>query len=425
LLVMAERAIAQAAAADQARAQSGSLGALHGIPMAVKDLYEIAGFRTTAGSGFMRQHISSTTAAAVSRLEAAGAIMLGKLNLHEWALGVVGDNPHFGACHNPWDRERICGGSSSGSGAAVAAGLCMAALGSDTRGSIRIPAALCGVVGLKPTYGRISLRGVFPLSWHLDHAGTLTRTVADAALLLTVLAGYDDDDLYCAEVPPDDYITDLKAGVRGWRVAIDGSAFSHDPEVVSADVREAYQRAADVFASLGAELVPVTMAWSMPAMLMSRQMVAADAAAFHEQALLTDPDGFGADVLHRLRHDPPPSAAAYARLRREQASLSRMFDRFFSDFDVLLMPSVPFAAVRRSDHAAVELGRTHYSRFTSPFNMAGVPALSVPCGFSAEGLPLGVQIIGRRWHEAAVLRAGYAYEQATTWHTQHPLLNVS
>jgi aspartyl-tRNA(Asn)/glutamyl-tRNA(Gln) amidotransferase subunit A len=420
LLVLSERALAQAAAADHARSNGQSLGLLHGLPLAAKDLFEIAGYRTTAGSKFLRDHISPVTSTAVKRLEAAGAIMLGKLNMHEWALGIVGDNPHYGPCNNPWDVNRICGGSSSGSSAAVAAGLCMAALGSDTRGSIRVPAALCGVVGFKPTFGRIGLYGAFALSWHLDHAGTLTRSVQDAATLLTVLAGYDDHDAYSANTSVPDYLSELKAGIHGWRIAVDTSTLSNDAAIVSMDMRNAYQQAIDQFASLGATIQPMSMEWLEPAILMSRQIVSADAAALHAQRLLDDPAGFGEDVLSRLQQGPPPTAAAYAQLRHEQMLLTRRVDQLFRDYDIVLLPGVPFAAARRDDTHSFELGRTHYPRFTPAFNLAGVPVATIPCGFSSERMPLGVQVVSGRGRDGDVLRAAHAYEQATTWHLQRP-----
>lgn len=420
LLVTPEFAHDHARQAEEEMTRGLYRGPLHGMPIALKDLYEVYGQRTTAGSAALRNHVSTLTSTAVAKLQAAGTVILGKLNMHEWALGVIGDNPHYGVCRNPWDGERICGGSSSGSGAAVAAGLCAGALGSDTRGSVRIPAALCGIVGLKPTYGRVSLHGVIPLSWSLDHAGPMARRVEDVAHLLTAMAGYDPLDPYSVDRPVDDYHGALKDGVRGWRIAYDAGSYSSDPAVTEPHVLAAYHQAVHTFKQLGAEVHGVDISFLSSAMLLSRQVVASDAAAFHEVRLQTAPDLFGEDVLFRLRNDPPPTPMAYAHARHEGALLSRRLAQFFDDYEVLLLPTIPMTAVRRDDKAAMDKGRTHYSRFTSPFNLAGVPALSLPCGFSGEGLPIGLQIVGGHWREAAVLRAAYAYEAATNWHTRRP-----
>jgi aspartyl-tRNA(Asn)/glutamyl-tRNA(Gln) amidotransferase subunit A len=298
----------------------------------------------------------------------------------------------------------------------------MAALGSDTRGSIRIPAAMCGIVGIKPTYGRVSLRGVFPLSWSLDHAGPMTRSVEDAAILLSVLAGYDAADPYSIDAPVDNYLANLKAGVKGWRVGIDLSAWTQDGAIINAEVTAAYQQASEVFKDLGAEIVPLQLDWLMPSILSSRQLAGTDAAVFHQQRLQMDADSFGADVLFRLRNDPPANAVDYAAIRHQQAEMQARARQLFSEIDVLLTPTLPFVAARRDDQVMIELGRTHYSRFTSPFNFLGVPAMSVPCGFNSEGMPIGLQIVGGAWREADVLRAGYAFEQATTWHLRKPSL---
>jgi aspartyl-tRNA(Asn)/glutamyl-tRNA(Gln) amidotransferase subunit A len=420
LLVMNERALQRATKADTALQRGEQIGTLHGIPLAVKDLFEVKDYPTTAGSKHLAQHRSAFDAAVVTRLEVAGAIILGKLNMHEWAMGVIGDNTHYGECHNPWDVARICGGSSSGSGAAVAAGLVMGALGSDTRGSIRIPAAMCGIVGLKPTYGRVSVRGAFPLSWTLDHAGPMARSVEDAAIMLGALAGYDADDPYSVDAPVEDYPSSLKAGVRRLRIGVDVSEYANDPSIVSVEVSAAYRQATEVFRNQGAEIVPMNMAWLMPSIFSSRQLAGADAAAFHEQRLRDEADSFGADVLSRLRNDPPASAAEYAAIRHQHAQLRVKAQQVFREVDMLITPTLPFVAARRDDQATMDKGRTHYSRFTAPFNVLGLPAMNVPCGFSADGMPIGLQIVGRAWDEASVLRAGQAFESATEWHLRKP-----
>jgi aspartyl-tRNA(Asn)/glutamyl-tRNA(Gln) amidotransferase subunit A len=390
--------------------------ALSGIPIALKDLYETAGVRTTAGTTFFKDYLPENNSAVGEKLAAAGAILLGKTNTHEIALGVTGVNPHYGAVHNPWDLSRMTGGSSSGSAAAVASGMCLAALGTDTGGSIRIPASLCGVVGLKPTFGRVSLRGIFPLSWNLDHAGPLTRTVEDAVRVLQVIAGYDEFDPCSVNRPVDDYLSGLGEGVKGWRVAVltGEYAWASDPEVL-----EAVRAAAQVFETLGAQVEPVELDWLREAALANSLMTQADGAAFHRQRLAENPAGFGADIRQRLETGAAFTSTDYILARRTQTEMRRRFEGFFSQYDLLLLPTTPIPAPRIEGDDAVEQAR-RLTRFTAPFNLTGLPALSVPCGFSSAGLPLGLQLVSEAWGEAKVLRAGHAFEQATEWHKQRP-----
>jgi len=399
--------------------------ALSGIPIAIKDLYQTAGVLTTAGTTFFKDFIPGQDAAVVERLKAAGAVITGKTNTHEIALGVTGVNPHYGAVRNPWDQERISGGSSSGSAAAVAAGMCLAAMGTDTGGSIRIPASLCGVVGLKPTYGRISLRGIFPLSWNLDHAGPITKTVRDAAILLQVLAGYDQLDPASQNVPVDDYLSTLDAGVAGWRIAVltGDYAWETDPEVL-----EAVREAAQVFETLGAQVQPVELNFLREAALANSLMTQADGAAFHRERFLEHPLGFGEDVRLRLQAGLAITSSEYSLARRTQTEMRRRMELFFCDYvvpevgyDVLLLPATPIAAPLIEGNDALEQAR-RLTRFTAPFNLTGLPALSLPCGFTASGLPIGLQIVAPAWAEKNLLRAAQAYEQATDWHKPKPAL---
>ncbi|MEP7200300.1 MAG: amidase, partial [Chloroflexota bacterium] len=371
--------------------------------------------RTTAGSKFFAEHVPTANCAAVEKLSAAGAISLGKLNMHEIALGVTNNNPHFGACKNPWATERITGGSSGGSGAALAAELCLGSLGSDTGGSIRIPASLCGIVGLKPTYGRVSVRGVMPLSWNLDHAGPMARRVRDVALLLQAIAGYDADDPFSLNAPTDDYVTHISAGVKGWRIALARGYFAE----ADAEVVRAVEVAANVFSHLGAHVAEVELPLVRDAAQANGVMTTSDAAAFHHERMQAHPENFGADVLTRLRTGAAFTSFDYALARRTQTLARHAFSKFLDNYDVLLTPTTPIAAPLRDGADAVETART-LTRYTAPFNLTGLPALSVPCGFTMDGLPIGLQIIGRAWNEAAVLRAGHAYEQATEWHTRRP-----
>jgi aspartyl-tRNA(Asn)/glutamyl-tRNA(Gln) amidotransferase subunit A len=423
ITVTAESALQQArqAEAELQRSETAAglpLGPLHGIPLALKDLYETQGVRTTAGTTHFSDYIPEQDAAVVAKLKTAGAILLGKTNLHEIALGLTNVNPHFGPCHNPWALECVPGGSSGGSAAALAARLCLGAMGSDTGGSIRTPASLCGVVGLKPTHGRVSLRGAIPLSWNLDHAGPMARRVLDTAMLLQVIAGYDPQDPYCEDTPDEDYIASIQEGVRGWRIALaDDDYFDRtQPEVMQA-VRAATQ----IFAELGAQVEATPFPDIYQAALANGMMVISDAASFHAARLLENPQGFGADVLQRLQTGAALPLKEYIQARRTQSLLRRQFARFFEGYDLLLMPTTPVVAPPIEGPDAVEMARL-LTRYTAPFNLTGLPALSLPCGFSVKGLPIGLQIIGRHWGEAAVLRAGYAYEQATNWHQRKPVL---
>ena len=391
---------------------------LAGIPIAIKDLYQTTGVLTTAGTTFFKDFVPDQDAAVVERLKAAGALLTGKTNTHEIALGVTGVNPHFGAVRNPWDRQRITGGSSSGSAAAVAAGMSLAAMGTDTGGSIRIPASLCGVVGLKPTYGRISLRGIFPLSWNLDHPGPITKTVEDAALLLQVLAGYDEHDPASGNMPVDDYLSDIHAGVSGWRVAVltGDYAWEADPEVL-----EAVRQAAQVLEALGANIQPVELNFLREAALANSLMTQADGAAFHRERLQEHPLGFGEDVRLRLQTGAAFSSTDYSLARHTQTETRRRMEFFFRDFDVLLLPATPIPAPLIEGNNALEQAR-RLTRFTAPFNLTGLPAISIPCGFSDLGLPFGMQVVSAAWAEKKLLRAAQAYEDATAWHARRPAL---
>jgi len=385
---------------------------LLGMPFALKDIFDTAGIRTTAGSKFFADYIPAEDAEAVRTLKRTGGVVLGKTNTHEIALGVTGGNPHYGAVKNPWDLTRVAGGSSSGSAAAMAAGMCLAALGTDTGGSIRIPASLCGVVGLKPTYGRISTRGVLPLSWNLDHVGPLTRTVRDAAMMLAAMAGFDPYDPASVDLPVDDYLLQLECGVRGWRVALAAGEYvgASDPQVLAG-----VAASAQVFKDLGAKVEKVDMSWLADLAQANGRMIQADGAAFHRERLAEHPDWFGADVRERLETGAALTSGEYVLARRTQVEGRRRFESFFEKFDLLLLPTTPIPAPPIEGTRAVEaVGRL--TRFTAPFNLAGLPALSVPCGFTGDNLPMGLQIIARHWGEAKALQAGHAFEQATEWH---------
>ncbi len=390
--------------------------ALLGMPLGIKDMFDVAGVPTTAGAKFFLGSLPGEDASVVIKLKLSGGVVLGKTNTHEVALGVTGINLHYGAVKNPWDVNRISGGSSSGSAAAVASGMCLSAIGTDTGGSIRIPAALCGVVGLKPTYGRMSTRGVVPLSWNLDHVGPLTRTVRDAALMLSVMAGFDSHDPASVDIPRDDYLVHLEESICDLRVALATGDYIESADV---EILGMVNQAGQVFKDLGAHLERVDMSWLEDLALANGKMTQADGAAFHRERLQAHPDLFGADVLQRLQTGAAMTSTEYALARRMQAEGRRRFELFFDKYDILLLPTTPVPATPIEDTGAIEASR-QLTRFTSPFNLTGLPALSIPSGFTQSGLPVGLQIVSKHWGEATVLRAGYAYEQATDWSKRHP-----
>ena len=411
ITLTAESALEDARRAEQEILGGQYRGSLHGIPIALKDLYETQGVRTTAGSRFFSDYIPERDGAVVQRLKAAGSVMLGKLNMHEIALGITNDNPHYGPCRNPWDLERSPGGSSGGSGAALAARLCLGSMGTDTGGSIRIPSALCGVVGLKPTFGRVSLQGVIPLSWNLDHAGPMARSVRDVAILLQLVTGYDPKDPGSVDVPVEDYLGGLGDGVKGWRIALASDEFFVRGET---EVLDAVQVAAGIFSDLDARVEAIDVPEGYQAGLANGLMTTSDAAAFYQERLQTRPQDFGTDILQRLQMGAAFTSTEYILARRTQTQLRRRFELFFDEFDLLITPTTPISAPPITGPDAVEQAKI-LTRFTAPFNLTGLPALSLPCGFTRTGLPIGLQIVGPFWGEERILQAGYAYEQSAGW----------
>ena len=414
-----------AALADAKRAddelRSHDRGPFHGIPVALKDLYDQAGSVTTGGSKIFKDNVARADSAVTERLREAGAVLLGKTNLHEWAFGVTNQNPHFGDAKNPWDATRIPGGSSGGSAIAVATGMCFISPGSDTGGSIRIPAALCGIGGLKPTYGRISLRGVVPLAWSLDHAGPLARTVRDLAIALQTLAGYDDADPTSANVPVDDYTADLEAGVEGLRILVPSEHFFAD---IDAEVEGAVREAARTLASLGARVAEGPLPLTDLLLATQRAIIASDAAAYHQGHMKEHPGDFGPYVLERMRAGEQITGADLALARQDQRRIQRAWIRVLRDVDLILTPTTALPALPRKDERPAGErdadSARKLTRNTSPFNLTGLPAVSIPCGFTRTHLPIGLQLASGPWREGLVLRAARAYERATEWHTRHP-----
>jgi aspartyl-tRNA(Asn)/glutamyl-tRNA(Gln) amidotransferase subunit A len=411
ITVTAERALQQARQADSELAAGKDRGPLHGIPVAVKDLFYTRGVLTTGGSPIYRNFVPDKDAFAVARLEAAGAVMAGKLNMHELAYGITSANPHFGAVANPWNPGHSPGGSSGGSGAAVAAGLVCAALGTDTGGSIRIPASFCGTVGLKPTYGRVSRRGVLPLSWSLDHVGPLTSSVRDAALVLNAIAGHDPADASSSRRPVVDFVPDDDCAVRGLRIGFPRNFFF---ERLDADVELCVRGAIARLESLGAEVKPVTLPDISALNAVARMILLCEASAGLEPHL-KNRGQFGPDVLALLDQGRLLPATDYIHAQRLRKQMQREFAQVWSGVDCLVAPTTPNTAPRIGD-STVKLGgieedvRLATTRLVRSINLLGLPALSIPCGLSGSGLPVGLQIIGPPFEEALILRVGAALE---------------
>jgi aspartyl-tRNA(Asn)/glutamyl-tRNA(Gln) amidotransferase subunit A len=423
ITVCADAALAAAMDAEARHSGNERPGPLHGIPVGLKDLCDTAGVRTTGGSKILADRVPVTDATVVRRLLDAGAIVVGKLNMHEFAYGPQGLNAHYGHTWNPWDAatHRIAGGSSSGTGAAVAAALCAGGTGSDTGGSIRIPASLCGITGLKPTYGRVSRAGVLPLAWTMDHVGPMARTAADCALMLGAIAGYDPADATTSVLPVPDYTAALTGDVKGLRVGViaafvDGAA---------ADVAAAVGLAAKALESLGATVDTVTLGGLDLVGPASYAIVAAEALAFHAGWLKTRPGDYQPDVRERLKLGVLVTGEDYVRAQQVRARLRDQVDDALRHRDVLLAPATPIAAPP-VDAVDVDIRgqrtdvRSALIRFTRPFNLTGHPACALPCGFTAGGLPVGLQLVGRPFDEATVLRVADAYQRATDWHRRRP-----
>lgn len=424
ITVTADQARAAARVAEREIVGGAWRGPLHGIPVALKDLFAVAGVPTTNGSRIFKDAVSPHDATVTARLRAAGSILVGKNNLHEFAMGSTTNNPHFGTCHNPWNLEHIPGGSSGGSGAAVAAGLCLGAVGSDTGGSVRGPACQCGIVGLKPTYGLISRHGMFPLSWSLDHAGPLARTVMDTALLLGAIAGHDPRDPSSANVAIPDYAAGLPAGVRGLRVGVPREYFfERSTEEVERMVREAIA----VLERLGATIAEVSVPHIEAAAPAGMTIISVEAAEIHAEWLRTRPEDYGADVRPRLQMGAFFRATDYARAQRIRSLIQREFREVMSRVDVFVSPNNPVPPPRIDQPMVPVRGKEVWvmslmPSLTIPHNLTGYPALTVPCGFAASGVPVGLQIVGRPFEEVTVFRAAHAYEQATEWHRRRPAI---
>lgn len=414
ITITAESALKQAREAEAEVTRGNWRGPLHGVPIALKDLFDTAGVRTTAASGVFKDRIPAEDSEVVRRLRAAGAVLLGKTNMQEFAFGGTSIVSYFGAVHNPWELNHIAGGSSGGSAAAVAAELCYGALGTDTAGSIRNPASHCGIVGLKPTYGLVSTRGAIPLSWSLDHVGPMTRTVADAALMLQVIAGYDPQDIASEEIKVSDYAQVLRANVSSMRIGVPREFFFVE---IDPDIEAAMKGALSVLGRLTAGIRDVALKGN--GMETLRDTVrAAEVYTYHREFVAKTPELYQPLTLKRIRAGADVTAPAYVQARRDLAQLRRTAGKSFESVDALVTPTLPIPPPAILDPKVEDI--LPAMRNTSPFDVYGLPAISVPCGFTSTGLPIGLQIIGPPGGEAVVLRLSHSYEQATDWHKRRP-----
>ena len=416
ITVTADRARRVAAAAEAEIKAGKRRGPLHGIPYALKDIYDVAGVRTTAHSKLLIDNVAKEDATSTAKLEAAGMVLLGKLSTHEFARGGPTDALPFPNAKNPWNTAHFAGGSSSGSGVAVASGMVGLAMGSDTAGSIRLPATFCGIVGLKPTYGVISRRGVVPLSFTLDHAGPLTRTVEDCALAMQALAGHDPGDPGSAHEPVPDYSADLRKGVAGLTI---GRARAYDEEAgVDAEVTAALDEAAAQWRALGARVVDVMLPSKRRMDACIQTILLAEGFAIHGEWLRTRPQDYGRVTRERLMMGAFVSGADYVQAQRLRRIITAELDAVLAGCDAILCAGNPSAAPRLVDVDEGPFRKSH--PITGPFNASGHPALALPCGFGASGLPLGLQLIGRNYGEAMLLRIAQAYEQASGSKARRP-----
>ncbi len=410
-----ERALARATELEAELAGGRWRGPLHGIPIALKDNIDTAGVLTTASSAVFANRVPTEDAEVVTRLEAAGAVIVGKLNMHEFAYGATSAFAHIGPVRNPWNVDRIPGGSSGGSGAAVAARLCAGALGTDTGGSVRIPAAHCGIVGLKATYGLASIRGIVPLSVSLDHVGPMCRTVADAALMLQAMVGYDPRGIASIAADAPDYAGALRRSTAALRLGIPRALFYED---IDPQIAAAVERALGVLSDLTANTRGVTLPALPPA-----SPIGAEAYAYHAELLEQRRDLYGPSTLARIEPGAEVSTADYVRTQYKLKLVRKAIAQVFDDVDLLVTPTLPRLPIRIDEAREAPLEATRIlARNTSPFNQYGIPAISVPCGFSREGLPIGLQISGPALGEMDVLALAHAYEQATDWHARLPPL---
>ncbi len=418
ITITVELALSQAREATKEISGGSYRGPLHGIPLSLKDLFDVRNVRTTAGSKILRYHRPGRNATVVDRLLESGCVILGKTNLHEFAFGATSVNPHYGPVHNPWNPARISGGSSGGSAAAVAAGLCVASLGTDTGGSIRIPSAACGCVGLKPTYGLVPVAGVIPLAPSLDHVGPITRCVEDAAIVLDAIADHGAG----AGKGGGKLLRGLRQGVQGLRIGIPRQYFF---DRIRPDVRRVVMTAISCLQESGAKLIEIDLPGMKETAELAAEITVAEALVYHWKWLQTRVGDYGDDLRTRMMERLEMPAVAYLRYQERRRAYAERLARAMDACDVMAVPTLPMPACFIRDTevafgASRESVRNALLRLTRPANLAGLPAISLPCGFSSEGLPVGLQLIGRRSGESTLLRAAWSYEHSTPWHTKFP-----
>ncbi len=420
-----EDALKAARKADRAIARREPVGSLHGVPLAHKDMYYRRGKVSTCGSKILRNYRPDRTATVVERLDAAGAIWLGNLNMAEFAANPTGHNEHWGNCRNPWNPAHITGGSSSGSGSAVGARACYGSLGSDTGGSVRLPAAACGVVGIKPTYGRISRYAILPRSWSQDVVGPLTRSVRDCARMTRVIAGADERDATCSSAPVPDYERGIAAGIKGLKIGVPANHFY---DGIAPEVERCMRESLSALRSLGAKIVELKVPDPQQMFLLSNTISICEAATMHAEWMRTRPQDYSLMVRSRVEAGFHIPAASYLEALNLRAHFLREFvQKVFGKCDVLhapvlIMPVPTIAETTVGASADVPALIARITRNARPFNYLGTPALSVPAGFSASGLPVAFQLVGRPFAEATLFRAGHAYQSVTDWHTRMPPL---
>jgi len=416
-----DEALAAARKAEKEITKGEYKGPLHGIPFAQKDLFHVEGMRNTCGSKILDRFVADRDSTVVSRLKNAGAIIFGKTNLHQFAFGPTGLNADYGHMHNPWDVGRLAGGSSGGSGSAVASGQCPLATGTDTGGSVRIPASLCGISGIKPTYGRVSRYGVEPLAWTLDHPGPMARTVEDCAIALQSMAGYDPKDPATSKQEVPDYRESLTGKVKGLRIGVP-EEYWQSP--VDPRVRASVEEALGVFKKIGATVKKVSWPMYKHSATISTPLIYAEATAYHRDQLLKRGREYDPSIRWRLEVGLFITAEDYLTALRAREAYNQETLGLLKDVDLLVGPTEPVVAplIEATDLRVngVPIGAIGaLTQYTRPFNITGFPALSVPCGF-VEGLPVGLQLAGRPFDEATVLNTGYSYQQATDWHERRP-----
>lgn len=426
ITVQAESALQVAKASETMLMAGHKLGLLHGIPIGLKDNLAVNECRTTAGSKVLANWVPNYDATVSARLRSAGAIFMGKLNMHEFAWGGTSDNPHYGAVRNPWNTSRFAAGSSGGSGAAVAAGMCLGAIGTDTGGSIRLPAAINGITGLRPTYGRVSNHGVIPLAWSMDTVGPMARTVEDCAMMFQTFAGHDRNDPTSAQAHTEDYLAQLSKSIKGLRIGVVPNYFFHH---LQQPVHDAVKQALQVYEGLGAEVVEVDIKNIHGNISAQLTIESAEPSTYHQRWLRERPDDYGEDVRLLLEMGEMLLATQYLQAQRYRSLLKAEFLDAFRKVDVFICPTLPFTATKVGAMKVVIEGGVEEDmlaaimQFTGVPSLTGLPSLNVPCGFDPDGMPIGMQIIGKPFDEAKLFNVGAAYQEVTEHHLRRPALH--